>query len=1389
MEVGKEFSSWDSFQNALDQYSQENKVVYIVGTCKPVETANKNDLLLNKFPVRFKYCFARMVCKHFGNYSSKSSGLRPNQRTCKTGCTSSIMVSVNKKRTCLVIKEANLQHSHAVSQSIFSNYSQTRRLQGDERRMASVLLRAGVPLLRVQEFISHACHKDPTVKDLQNLRSNTFKTLDPPSQVEAEQFAFLTDVDKLMAEDPESIVEIINFDLVPSAMYIQTSDMMESIKSVGCRMLQVVTHPLKGKVSVVSIVSLDSNEDSQVLALCVIMNISDTTVHCFFEAFVRNNSEFCDLVDGIILDCSKENAEFLQQLIPQAHLVWSRSCVLGLLSDKTKSVSGDSILLLEQLVDAETEEAYEMNLKRLMNSMKVSDYKDFLNTFEAFKELWAFHAMSSFPYLQFRQASVENHYLSTLKTYIKPHMNSSELIRALLRLVRNEDPEDSEVEKPFSFEIDPSCKLYKELCFHDAYMATQCQIAVALSSTYEIKRQTDMVFIKRKDSEEDFVLNLSGTKCTCPYFLQEELPCQHIFAWLKSLGKPLYEETLIPVKWQVFGTAITLDAIAESIAQGHVPSSAAHDERIKEVQSILKDLLSASCTHSYQQMGRDIILLRHLLDLMKTSSNYDARIVLTKNDPDTSNVSPDNLNHEAANANLEVSEESLSRASATRKPGRPPGKRGRGRPSNKEKLLRMMREGEDAQSSHPVSLGSSTAAKRPKLEEVSALPSTLVAPRHNLRKNIKHKILTSEASSRIAPVPAGVNHMYGEEYEGATTSDNVNVMQVEEDERKVVTSVLNSDRTELYRSVLPKELLMEDNSLSDTPKEKQFLQVKIAGTSKESQSQKLKLSETKRHYPSAFLRPEEDSNDVNDEESCSSTEEENDDDSSNQESPEEMTERRKGELVVFLSECPSEVFNEVLQTVAIMESSEEKEHRESEGYEELPGQSPSEILINSCEDLAEIDFISSYISSLCPGLDQYTYQVASCLFCKAYHFEVPMVTSMLQALSPWPNHLPEFPSSRPFEGEVMLNPGQTLTLCGHKLDQVDMDSLRPGKEISSEIVHAYLEILAQKHSGKMFVLPFSVVHVWRNGSYTDMLFKKVHFKTFDYLVLPIHCGGEFSQTEREFGDLSFQPCWMALVADVKAKTVSILNPRPEDRYAIAANGYMLQWRRYMQIRSVHTREMLSVWNTKSIPCNKVDKEGLSAIMLLMNIEALICGAVPSVMHPTLHSSRYRHHVAVCLRDMDWQTTVLCVGGPECQRMAARDADWLQCENCRAWWHRACAMLGSDEMGDAVNRGHRSNGKTGIFYCTSCRQRIQALKILGESRVNQIEEEEEEEDAPEEDDGGEKEYEEEEEETEGGLENGEGGSMRIDEIHEEEKEEEENVHLILGTSTETEAEEK
>ena len=67
---------------------------------------------------------------------------------------------------------------------------------------------------------------------------------------------------------------------------------------------------------------------------------------------------------------------------------------------------------------------------------------------------------------------------------------------------------------------------------------------------------------------------------------------------------------------------------------------------------------------------------------------------------------------------------------------------------------------------------------------------------------------------------------------------------------------------------------------------------------------------------------------------------------------------------------------------------------------------------------------------------------------------------------------------------------------------------------------------------------------------------------------------------------------------------------------------------------------------------------MSVCFHIKNTEALLCGIHPAVMTES-HVAPYLRYMMLTLRDSDRETTVLCVGGPECQQLAARDADWLQ----------------------------------------------------------------------------------------------------------------------------------
>lgn len=876
-------------------------------------------------------------------------------RTCQAGCTSSIFVSVNKKRTALVIKEANLEHAHDVSGNILNKSVQDHSLQGEELHMASVLLRFGVPVSRVQEFISCMSSKAQRSENLQSIMTSMRGS---SSVKEGHEFAFLTDLDQLMAKDPESIVEMINFALVPGALYIQTSEMTERMKSLQGGRLQIVTHCINdGKISVVSVVGVDSDLNTHILAVCIIIVDAAAVFHHFLESFVRHNSVFCDSLIGVVLDCSKENAEYLQQLIPQVCVAWSRSYILEKFAEEVKNSKKDihkNMQLRKELMNADSEEAYEKKLKEFIDNISSTESKDFLRTWDLCKELWAQYEISSHLGLQHQKSAVEMDYINFLKAFVSPSMSLSDLIRAVLKLNRSEEQEDEA--KETAVFTDPSYEQYRQFCFPEIALAVICQISIAVSSTYVFKEQTDMIFVKKEDTGDEFILNASGTKCVCRYFLASDLPCQHIFAWLHFCNKPLYNESLIPTKWQVFGESITLDALAESLAQGQVPSAQQHDERLKELQLVLKDTLSLCCTHSFQQMGKDLILLKQVLNVMRNNLVHTADLYLHPEERTCQETTPDEASNLARNP------------------------RKRGRPSKKDKLQK------DQQL---LALQDKNVSPTPKRETLS------VSRKHNLRTNIKHKFVTRTlhtTDEEISKIPGKLGRQ-----------------ETEYDGNKSISDILNEDQTQLPRTVVQKidfckpsvgqissfaleyqssatndtlhssEIDRKDERTAGVTCEDNFVEISRprhlveskgysqtgfgARVSQEAnRSLLVSLSGDKRPYPVSQnddMVGNDESETVDDElDEMGSTEEDSSDDESDIETQVSKRARTQKEIETFVCSLPHKLIAEVMLVTSVLKSQEERGQGTLSGSQDNRN-SAADVLVRACQSKAEVRYLAS----------------------------------------------------------------------------------------------------------------------------------------------------------------------------------------------------------------------------------------------------------------------------------------------------------------------------------------------------------------------------------------------------------------------------------------------
>ncbi|XP_033111933.1 uncharacterized protein LOC117112849 [Anneissia japonica] len=162
--------------------------------------------------------------------------------------------------------------------------------------------------------------------------------------------------------------------------------------------------------------------------------------------------------------------------------------------------------------------------------------------------------------------------------------------------------------------------------------------------------------------------------------------------------------------------------------------------------------------------------------------------------------------------------------------------------------------------------------------------------------------------------------------------------------------------------------------------------------------------------------------------------------------------------------------------------------------------------------------------------------------------------------------------------------------------------------------------------------------------------------------------------------------WMLLAANMKKKTVAILNSTGETPHV---HTYINYWRTFMRQRATKLEKQLRAWKPVTYPVS-AQKDGRSCgIFVLMNAEALLAGVPPIVMRQ-VHVDMYRDYVknSIMMEDARKPSSKCCA--EKCKHPKGK-SHWIQCDNCQCWSHFSC-----------VDIKIKKQPKT--FYCFVCTNR-------------------------------------------------------------------------------------
>ncbi|RLN48322.1 hypothetical protein BBJ28_00008917 [Nothophytophthora sp. Chile5] len=179
------FPSWEAFHAYLAEYQQRTLQVYSIRTATPVAARNKR--ILERYarngqpvppgellPVKMGAYSKAVVCTHYGHPRSRSTGVRPRQRSRAINCSAQITAVLRRDYTsgqCFVyVSSHRTRHNHTLSDGQYRKHPHVRKITDPSvLRTVQALQRAGVQPTKILEYVRESTDKQVVPKDVHNL--------------------------------------------------------------------------------------------------------------------------------------------------------------------------------------------------------------------------------------------------------------------------------------------------------------------------------------------------------------------------------------------------------------------------------------------------------------------------------------------------------------------------------------------------------------------------------------------------------------------------------------------------------------------------------------------------------------------------------------------------------------------------------------------------------------------------------------------------------------------------------------------------------------------------------------------------------------------------------------------------------------------------------------------------------------------------------------------------------------------------------------------------------------------------------------------------------------------------------------------------------------------
>ncbi|XP_012138989.1 uncharacterized protein LOC100880453 [Megachile rotundata] len=197
--LGEMFDSYEELEHKLEKFSKRSLVHYWRRDSRTVSGAHMKTA--RPISERLKYYSVKYACIYGGQkFLPRGAGRRQSQ-SIRTNCPAHIMLRASKDGTKLEVTSVNNEHNHEISEELFKNLPQERKLCGEIKQEVQDLMQLHIDRKRLKEYVRLRTNKILRSKDLFNIAAANKQKRNITPERAYQLFKKIHDIEKMQGRD------------------------------------------------------------------------------------------------------------------------------------------------------------------------------------------------------------------------------------------------------------------------------------------------------------------------------------------------------------------------------------------------------------------------------------------------------------------------------------------------------------------------------------------------------------------------------------------------------------------------------------------------------------------------------------------------------------------------------------------------------------------------------------------------------------------------------------------------------------------------------------------------------------------------------------------------------------------------------------------------------------------------------------------------------------------------------------------------------------------------------------------------------------------------------------------------------------------------------------